>query len=95
MRKVPANCSRYFEKKQDAENQPTAVINLDLDASEMFVINTMFDENLIIQDLQYCTTNRFQLMNSVKNFEKVGLYLHALALSWVSRSRCMWGVHSL
>ena len=31
----------------------------------------MFNESLIIQDLQYCTTNRFQLNNSVKNFEKV------------------------
>lgn len=71
MRKVPANCSRYFEKKQDAENQPTAIIDLDIDPSEMFVANTMFDESLIIQDMQYCTTNRFQLNNSVKNFEKV------------------------
>lgn len=71
MRNVPSNCSRYFEKKQDAEDQPIAIINLDLDASEMFVINTMFNESLIIQDLQYCTTNRFQLNNSVKNFEKV------------------------
>lgn len=71
MRKVPANCSRYFEKKQDAENQPIAIINLEIDVSKMFVTNPMFDESLIIQDLQYCTTNRFQLKNSVKNFEKI------------------------
>jgi hypothetical protein len=71
LRNIPSNCSRYFEKKQDAENQPIAIINLDLDTSEMYVINTMYDESLIIQDLQYCTTNRFQLNNSVKNFEKV------------------------
>lgn len=73
MRKVPANCSRYFDKKQDAVNSPIAMINLDLDVSATFVINTMFDESLIAYDLHYCTTNRFQLKNSVRNFEKVML----------------------
>jgi hypothetical protein len=71
LRKVPANCSRYFDKKQDADNSPIAIINLDVDVSETFVINTMFNESLIVQDLQYCTKNRFQLKNSVENFEKV------------------------
>ena len=73
MRKVPANCSRYFDRKQDAVNSPIAMINLDLDVSTTFVINTMFDESLIAHDLQYCTTNRFQLQNSVENIEKVFL----------------------
>lgn len=76
MRKVPANCSRYFEKSKDAENQPTAVINLEIDVSKMFVTNSMFDESLIIQDLKYCTTNNFQLRNSVKNFKKIVGNLH-------------------
>ena len=71
MRKVPANCSRYFDKKQDAVNLPIAIINFDVDVSETFVINTMFNESLIVQDLQYCTKNRFQLIHSVENFEKV------------------------
>ncbi len=71
MRNVPANCSRYFRKKQDAENQPIAIINLEVDVSKMFVTNSMFDESLINLDLQYCTTNSFQLENSINNFEKV------------------------
>jgi len=71
LRKVPANCSRYFERKSDAQNTPIATVDLDIDCTEMFVINTAFDESLIIQDLQYCTTNRFQLNKSTENFKKV------------------------
>jgi len=71
LRKVPANCSRYFEKKSDAENQPLATINLKIESSRMFVTNTMFDQSLIIQDELYCTTNKFQLKKSVENFEKI------------------------
>lgn len=71
MRKVPANCSRYFEKRWDAENQPIASINLEIDVSKMFVTNTMFNEELIAHDERYCTTNQFQLENSLLNFKYV------------------------
>ena len=71
IRTVPANCSRYFDLKQVAEDQPIGMIDLDYDASNMFVINKLFNQNLIIHDSHYCTVNIFQLRQSVKNFEKI------------------------
>jgi len=71
LRKVPANCSRYLKTKQDAENTRIATVDLAIDSTKMYVINTEFDASLIIQDLQYCTTNRFQLEKSTANFRKI------------------------
>lgn len=73
MRSVPANCSRYFDLKHDAENQPIGMIDLDLDKSEMFVFNKSYNESFIMHDQHYCTVNEFQFTESAENFEKTVL----------------------
>ena len=68
MRNIPANCSRYFNLYSEAISQPLASIDFQADSTNSFAFNTEFDQSLIRHDINYCTTNTFQIHDSINNF---------------------------
>ena len=69
--KSPANSSRAFSTHKEAESQPQAFINLELDLGNRIIVNSKFNSDLICYDSNYNTSDDSHLRETLHYLEPI------------------------